>query len=87
MYIEGPFTVSYAKTFHKAALFDNIAGKYLYAGKNIKQDPHAYSAAGFGVYGMALVDALDNFPNDQKEKKELILTLKSLRAYADWNTG
>jgi len=81
MYIEGPFTVSYANIFHKAALFDHTANKYLYAGKNIKQDPHGYSATGFGVFGMALVDALDNFPNDQQEKKKLILTLQNLSAY------
>lgn len=81
MYIEGPFAVAYANTFHKTALFDNIASEYLFEGKYIVQNSHDYSTAGLGLYGMALVDALDNFPDDQKEKKELILTFKSLSTY------
>jgi unsaturated rhamnogalacturonyl hydrolase len=91
MYIEAPFTVAYARTFHKPALLSNIAGKYLLEAKNIELNSYGYSAAGLGLYGMALVDALDNFPNDQKEKKELALTLKSLAAYVmkmqDKNSG
>jgi unsaturated rhamnogalacturonyl hydrolase len=81
IYIKGPFTVAYANTFHKKDLFNNIASEYLFVWKNIEQNPYGYSTAGLGLYGMSLVDALDNFPNDQKEKKELILTLKSFAAY------
>jgi unsaturated rhamnogalacturonyl hydrolase len=91
MYIEAPFTVAYAKTFHKSALLGNIASEYLFEGKNIEWNSQDYSAAGLGLYGMALVDALDNFPNDQKEKKELALTLKNLATYVigmqDKNSG
>jgi unsaturated rhamnogalacturonyl hydrolase len=81
IYFKGPFAVDYANTFHKEDLFNNIAKEYLFVWKNIEQNPHDYSTAGLGLYGMSLVDALDNFPDDQKEKKELVLTLKSFAAY------
>lgn len=91
MYIEDPFTAAYAKAFHKPALLSNIADEYLLEGKNIELNSYGYSAAGLGLYGMALVDALDNFPNYRKEKKELALALKRLATYVmkvqDKNSG
>jgi unsaturated rhamnogalacturonyl hydrolase len=55
LYMREPFYAAYAKQFHEPEAFDDIANRF------IRMEQHARDAK-TGLYEMALVDVLENFP-------------------------
>ena len=55
LYMGDPFYAAYAKQFHEPEAFDDIANRF------IRMEQHARDAK-TGLYEMALVDVLENFP-------------------------
>jgi len=55
LYMGEPFYAAYAKQFHEPEAFDDIANRF------IRMEQHARDAK-TGLYEMALVDVLENFP-------------------------
>jgi unsaturated rhamnogalacturonyl hydrolase len=55
LYMREPFYAAYAKQFHEPEAFDDIANRFIW------MEQHARDAK-TGLYEMALVDVLENFP-------------------------
>jgi unsaturated rhamnogalacturonyl hydrolase len=69
LYIREPFYAAYAKQFHEPEAFDDIANRFIW------MEQHARDAK-TGLYEMALVDVLENFPVTHPKHDTLVSILK-----------
>ena len=69
LYMREPFYAAYAKQFHEPEAFDDIANRF------IGMEQHARDAK-TGLYEMALVDVLENFPVAHPKRDTLVSIFK-----------
>ena len=69
LYMGEPFYAAYAKQFHEPEAFDDIANRF------IRMEQHARDAK-TGLYEMALVDVLENFPVAHPKRDTLVSIFK-----------
>jgi unsaturated rhamnogalacturonyl hydrolase len=69
LYMREPFYAAYAKQFHEPEAFDDIANRFIW------MEQHARDAK-TGLYEMALVDVLENFPVTHPKHDTLVSILK-----------
>jgi unsaturated rhamnogalacturonyl hydrolase len=69
LYMGEPFYAAYAKQFHEPEAFDDIANRF------IGMEQHARDAK-TGLYEMALVDVLENFPVAHPKRDTLVSIFK-----------
>ena len=69
LYMGQPFFAAYAKQFHEPEAFDDIANRF------IGMEQHARDAK-TGLYEMALVDVLENFPVAHPKRDTLVSIFK-----------
>jgi unsaturated rhamnogalacturonyl hydrolase len=69
LYMREPFYAAYAKQFHEPEAFDDIANRF------IRMEQHARDAK-TGLYEMALVDVLENFPVAHPKRDTLVSIFK-----------
>jgi unsaturated rhamnogalacturonyl hydrolase len=69
LYMREPFYAAYAKQFHEPEAFDDIANRF------IRMEQHARDAK-TGLYEMALVDVLENFPVSHPKRDTLASIFK-----------
>ena len=84
LYMGAPFYAAYAKQFHEPEAFDDIANRF------IRMEQHARDAK-TGLYEMALVDVLENFPVTHPKHDTLVSILKrranAIKKLQDPSTG
>jgi unsaturated rhamnogalacturonyl hydrolase len=84
LYMRGPFYAAYAKQFHEPEAFDDIANRFIW------MEQHARDAK-TGLYEMALVDVLENFPVTHPKHDTLVSILKrranAIKKLQDPSTG
>jgi unsaturated rhamnogalacturonyl hydrolase len=84
LYMREPFYAAYAKQFHEPEAFDDIANRFIW------MEQHARDAK-TGLYEMALVDVLENFPVTHPKHDTLVSILKSranaIKKLQDPSTG
>jgi len=69
LYMGQPFYAAYAKQFHEPEAFDDIANRFIW------MEQHARDAK-TGLYEMALVDVLENFPVAHPKRDTLVSIFK-----------
>jgi unsaturated rhamnogalacturonyl hydrolase len=84
LYMREPFYAAYAKQFHEPEAFDDIANRFIW------MEQHARDAK-TGLYEMALVDVLENFPVTHPKHDTLVSILKrranAIKKLQDPSTG
>jgi unsaturated rhamnogalacturonyl hydrolase len=84
LYMREPFYAAYAKQFHEPEAFDDIANRFIW------MEQHARDAK-TGLYEMALVDVLENFPVTHPKHDTLVSILKrranAVKKLQDPSTG
>ena len=84
LYMREPFYAAYAKQFHEPEAFDDIANRFIW------REQHARDAK-TGLYEMALVDVLENFPVTHPKHDTLVSILKrranAIKKLQDPSTG
>ena len=84
LYMGEPFYAAYAKQFHEPEAFDDIANRFIW------MEQHARDAK-TGLYEMALVDVLENFPVTHPKHDTLVSILKrranAIKKLQDPSTG
>jgi unsaturated rhamnogalacturonyl hydrolase len=76
LYMGEPFYAAYSKRVHDDTAFNDIANQFIYAERHTRDaktglSPNFWGRA-MGWYGMALVDVLEYYPDNNAHKKELI---------------
>jgi unsaturated rhamnogalacturonyl hydrolase len=84
LYVREPFYAAFAKQFHEPEAFDDIANRFIW------MEQHARDAK-TGLYEMALVDVLENFPVTHPKHDTLVSILKrranAIKKLQDPSTG
>jgi unsaturated rhamnogalacturonyl hydrolase len=84
LYMREPFYAAYAKQFHEPEAFDDIANRFIW------MEQHARDAK-TGLYEMALIDVLENFPVTHPKHDTLVSILKrranAIKKLQDPSTG
>ena len=84
LYMREPFYAAYAKQFHEPEAFDDIANRFIW------MEQHARDAK-TGLYEIALVDVLENFPVTHPKHDTLVSILKrranAIKKLQDPSTG
>lgn len=78
------FYAEYAAVFDEPAAFDEIANGFISPEKLIL-NPTTFKANAMGLYGMALVDVLEYFPENHPQRKALLAILNRFAAAFQFN--
>ncbi len=79
-----PFAAEYAAVFDKPAAFDTIVNQFI-SSENLITNPTTSKENSMGFYAMALVDALEYFPENHPQRKTLLAILNRIAAAFQFN--